>query len=119
MWYINIPRPQVDGLSYTLSNEELQFYKKKGMELWNQNSMDIIEYTAKPFVNLIVDRDPINKFVYGNIVLLGDVAHSARPHRGQATSMSIKDAFLFEKFLRKTNQIQIILKDLRSLIPSE
>ena len=93
MWYINKPKPQTEYLTYVPNEVELNEFKTSAKLLWNENFNEMIENTMNPWVNLIVDRDPIDKFVYGRIVLIGDAAHPARPHRGQATSMAIKDAW--------------------------
>ena len=36
--------------------------------------------TKQPFINAIFDREPLEQFVYGRIVLLGEAAHPTTPH---------------------------------------
>jgi len=40
----------------------------------------------------IIDLEPIRKFAFGNIVLMGDAAHATTPNMGQGACMAIEDA---------------------------
>jgi 2-polyprenyl-6-methoxyphenol hydroxylase-like FAD-dependent oxidoreductase len=40
----------------------------------------------------IIDLKPLNKFAFGNIVLMGDAAHATTPNMGQGACMAIEDA---------------------------
>lgn len=43
----------------------------------------IVQATPNPFVNAIFEREPLDTFVYGRTVLLGEAAHPTTPHAGR------------------------------------
>ena len=44
--------------------------------------------------NDIIDLKPIEKFAFGNIVLIGDAAHATTPNMGQVACQAIEDAVI-------------------------
>ena len=99
LWYRNQEVITRDTITFNPTAEETQTMKSDAKDFWGKNFVKLIEATTAPFVNYIYDRDPIDRFVYDNIVLIGDAAHPARPHRLQASSMAIKDAWILGKCL--------------------
>lgn len=51
--------------------------------------------------NDIADIRPLKKFVYGNIVLLGDAAHATTPNMGQGACQAIEDAVVLGQCLQQ------------------
>ena len=47
----------------------------------------------------VQDIKPLNKFVYGRIVLLGDAAHATTPNMGQGAGQAIEDALVLGNVL--------------------
>ncbi|HLR41388.1 MAG TPA: FAD-dependent monooxygenase [Virgibacillus sp.] len=54
----------------------------------------------------IADIKPLDQFVYGRIVLLGDAAHATTPNMGQGAGQAMEDGIVFVRCLNKTNNIQ-------------
>jgi 2-polyprenyl-6-methoxyphenol hydroxylase-like FAD-dependent oxidoreductase len=53
---------------------------------------EIIKRTDKIIWNDIIDIEPISKFAFGKVVLMGDAAHATTPNMGQGACMAIEDA---------------------------
>ncbi|HLR68025.1 MAG TPA: FAD-dependent monooxygenase [Virgibacillus sp.] len=53
----------------------------------------------------IYDLKPLNQFVYGRIVLLGDAAHATTPNMGQGAGQALEDAIVFVKSLNKEKDL--------------
>ena len=51
-----------------------------------------MQETPSPFINAIYDREPLQQFVHGRIVLVGEAAHPTTPHALRSTNMAITDA---------------------------
>jgi salicylate hydroxylase len=47
----------------------------------------------------LFDRDALDQWVYGNVVLLGDAAHPMLPFMAQGSAMSIEDALILSRCL--------------------
>ena len=111
LWYRKEDKITRETITFNPTIEETESMKHDSKSVWGKNFSRLIEFTAAPFVNYIYDRDPIDKFVYGNIALIGDAAHAARPHRLQASSMAIKDAWVLGQCLGEAKED--ILKGLK------
>lgn len=48
--------------------------------------------TKAPFINAIFDREPLEEWVFGRVVLVGEAAHPTTPHALRSTNMAIADA---------------------------
>lgn len=44
-------------------------------------------------------QDPLERWVWGNVVLMGEAAHPTTPHVGRSTNMSIEDAYCLGRHL--------------------
>jgi len=60
--------------------------------------------------NDILDLKPLKRFVYGNVVLLGDAAHATTPNMGQGACQAIEDAVVLGQCLQQNGQLQNALK---------
>lgn len=58
----------------------------------------------------IYDLPPIGRFVFGNIVLLGDSAHAMTPNMGQGAGQSIEDAIILAGHLKRSPTMKEALK---------
>lgn len=58
----------------------------------------------------IYDLPPISRFVFGNIVLLGDSAHAMTPNLGQGAGQSIEDAIILVGHLKTSPTIKEALE---------
>ncbi|KAJ3272699.1 Nuclear envelope morphology protein 1 [Terramyces sp. JEL0728] len=48
---------------------------------------------SKPFINHMYDRDVINKYSNGRVLLIGDAAHPSVPHFIKGATMAIEDGY--------------------------
>src|SRR5699024_8787612 len=54
----------------------------------------------------IADIKPLDHFVYGRIILLGDAAHATTPNMGQGAGQAMEDGIVFVRCLNKTSNLQ-------------
>jgi 2-polyprenyl-6-methoxyphenol hydroxylase-like FAD-dependent oxidoreductase len=52
----------------------------------------LLQATKAPFINAIFDREPLERWVFGRVVLAGEAAHPTTPHALRSTNMAIADA---------------------------
>ena len=62
------------------------------IKLDTEKSVSLMQETPSPFINAIYDREPLQHFVQGRIVLVGEAAHPTTPHALRSTNMAITDA---------------------------
>ncbi|MFT4018556.1 MAG: FAD-dependent monooxygenase [Agriterribacter sp.] len=61
--------------------------------------------------NDIIDLKPIPKYVFGNILFLGDAAHATTPNMGQGACQAIEDAaVLYDELLKGGELNDIFLR---------
>lgn len=60
---------------------------------------DLIKRTTKIIWNDILDVEPVNRFAFGRVVLMGDAAHATTPNLGQGACMAIEDAVILSNLL--------------------
>jgi 2-polyprenyl-6-methoxyphenol hydroxylase-like FAD-dependent oxidoreductase len=102
-WCINRERSTNTAATFYLTDEETEYYLKSGLQIFGENLHKLMKITKKTLCNWIEDKDPIDKFVYDNIILVGDAAHPVQPHRGAASSMAFKDAYVLSELLKEGN----------------
>lgn len=51
--------------------------------------------------NDILDIEPLKKFAYENILLMGDAAHATTPNMGQGACMAIEDAAVLAMYVKE------------------
>lgn len=56
--------------------------------------------------NDIADIKPVNRFAFGNIVLIGDAAHATTPNLGQGACQAIEDAVILADEINTTGNIK-------------
>src|SRR5699024_12338778 len=54
----------------------------------------------------IADIKPLDQFVYGRIILLGDAAYATTPNMRQGAGQAMEDGIVFVRCLNKTNNLQ-------------
>lgn len=94
LWYENQPLPELKGPSVTVkaTEKEVSDMKQRAGDIWPPALASLMQATATPFVNALFDREPLDTFVYGRVVLLGEAAHPTTPHGLRSTNMAIADA---------------------------
>ena len=57
--------------------------------------------------NDVIDLNPIDRFAFGKILLIGDAAHTTTPNMGQGAGQAIEDAIILSRVLEnKRNQAE-------------
>ncbi|MEX0582190.1 MAG: flavin-dependent oxidoreductase, partial [Sneathiella sp.] len=81
---------------------------------WNLGWLDI----GKLYDNAIsihkfpmVDRDPLPKWSFGRVTLMGDAAHAMYPNGSNGVSQGVLDAMTFADLLEGATDIETVLKD--------
>lgn len=70
---------------------------------WDPRVESLLSQVEETYKWGLYDRDPLRKWVEGNLALLGDAAHPMLPHLGQGANQSIEDAFALATILSKRN----------------
>ncbi len=94
------------------NNPELKKYKVQ--DLLNQFNgypaeVEIVlkETKDKDLIwNDIIDLNPIDRFAFGRIVLIGDAAHATTPNMGQGACQAIEDAVCLAEAMTKHSDFQ-------------
>jgi 2-polyprenyl-6-methoxyphenol hydroxylase-like FAD-dependent oxidoreductase len=60
---------------------------------------ELIERSAKVIWNDIIDIEPLTRFAFGRVVLMGDAAHATTPNLGQGACMAIEDAVVLSNLV--------------------
>ncbi|MEI9917549.1 MAG: FAD-dependent monooxygenase [Bacteroidota bacterium] len=60
---------------------------------------DLIKRTEKVIWNDIIDLEPVTKFAFDKVVLIGDAAHATTPNMGQGACMAIEDAVVLSNLI--------------------
>ncbi|KAL6602938.1 hypothetical protein ACP70R_043299 [Stipagrostis hirtigluma subsp. patula] len=96
LWYINGPEPELTGSSVTMeaSDAMVARMRDEAERVWCPELARLVRETARPFVNVIYDADPLPRlsWVAGRVALVGDAAHPTTPHGLRSTNMSVADA---------------------------
>jgi len=77
---------------------------------------EIIRATANEDVllNDIIDLDPIDRYAFGSIVLIGDAAHATTPNLGQGACQAIEDAVVLADRLARNDSVPAALLEYES-----
>ena len=59
----------------------------------------------------MIDRDPLPKWSFGRVTLMGDAAHAMYPNGSNGVSQGVLDAMTFADILEKTDNIEAALRD--------
>jgi FAD-dependent urate hydroxylase len=72
---------------------------------WDPLVQRLIEAIDPPGVaNVAIHtHEPLNRFAFGRVVLIGDAAHTAAPDLGQGGCMAMEDALVLANFVSTTN----------------
>lgn len=79
---------------------------------WHFNSVDVprlIEATPSVFEFPRVDRDPLPRWTFGRVTLLGDAAHPMHPWGSSGASLAIVDAQLLAENLGREPDLDVAL----------
>ncbi|KAL2548342.1 FAD/NAD(P)-binding oxidoreductase family protein [Forsythia ovata] len=103
IWYVNQPEQEIKGNSVTMkvSSDMVEKMHEAAEKVWVPELVKVIRETKEPFLNFIYDSEPLDQIFWDNVVLIGDAAHPTTPHGLRSTNMSILDAAVLGKCLKK------------------
>jgi 2-polyprenyl-6-methoxyphenol hydroxylase-like FAD-dependent oxidoreductase len=108
-WFacINAPKNSATHKNYTIDD------LRKNFACYRTPIKNVLDKTTNNqlIFGEIADLPPIEKFAFGNILLIGDAAHATTPNMGQGACQAIEDAAVLAAELEKTNQIQTAFKN--------
>jgi salicylate hydroxylase len=64
----------------------------------------LIEAVEEAFLTGLYDRDPLERWTFGRVTLLGDAAHAMLPYLAQGACQAIEDAFVLVECLKRLGQ---------------
>lgn len=67
----------------------------------NPRLRGLIEAVGEAFITGLYDRDPLGRWTFGRVTLLGDAAHAMLPYLAQGACQSIEDAFVLAECLKR------------------
>ena len=70
---------------------------------WDDRLINLLNHVDHTFRWGLYDRDPLDRWINGRLVLLGDAAHAMLPHLGQGANQSIEDAMALATLLQKAD----------------
>ena len=78
---------------------------------WHPQVQRIIDAVDETFIWAVMDREPIERWTYGRITLLGDACHPMLPYMGQGGAQAIEDAAAIAAcFQRHGKDVEAALK---------
>ncbi len=98
----------MEGRKKKLVNMFRGFYSPISQMISATNEEDIIK-------SPIYDRDPVSRWHDGKVLLLGNAAHPMTPNRGQASSLSVEDAYVLSKLLSSSDNLESVLTEFEKL----
>src|SRR5260221_6873988 len=68
---------------------------------WHPQVQRVIDAVDETFIWAVFDREPLKRWTYGRIAMLGDACHPMLPFMGQGGAQAIEDAAAITACLRK------------------
>ena len=98
-WFACVNARQNDPVMQAFKVADLQHVFRN----FHRSVRVILEHTrdADLLWNDIIDLKPVQRFAFGNIVLIGDAAHATTPNMGQGACQAIEDAVVLADEVEK------------------
>jgi 2-polyprenyl-6-methoxyphenol hydroxylase-like FAD-dependent oxidoreductase len=68
---------------------------------WDPRIIDAVREPGPLVITDVVDRDPVPRWSFGRVTLVGDAAHPMSPAVGQGASLAVEDAVVLADCLRR------------------
>jgi salicylate hydroxylase len=100
-----VPSGEVHAESWSASGELADL--RASFAGANPRLARLIEAVEAPFITGLYDRDPLARWSFGRVTLLGDAAHAMLPYLAQGACQSIEDAFVLAECLKRGGETGI------------
>lgn len=113
-WYACINGPKQSEKFRNYGTEDLA----KNFSDYHHPVKKLIENTPENALiwNDIIDIKPINKYAFGNVLLIGDAAHATTPNMGQGACQGIEDSvFLMKCIARNPENFAAAFKEFEKI----
>jgi 2-polyprenyl-6-methoxyphenol hydroxylase-like FAD-dependent oxidoreductase len=104
------------GLHWSIRNTEawnstsLYAWKEKAVQLWPEVESLITQFKSHNDLTKVSYADiALKRFFAGNMVFIGDAAHSISPRLGQGANLGLVDALILSKCILKYSSIEMAL----------
>jgi salicylate hydroxylase len=94
-----VPSAEVHGESWSATGD-LGAMRASFAEA-NPRLKGLIEAVDEAFITGLYDRDPLPRWTFGRVTLLGDAAHAMLPYLAQGACQSLEDAFVLVECLKR------------------
>ncbi|MBZ0297492.1 MAG: FAD-dependent monooxygenase [Anaerolineae bacterium] len=113
-WFATQNTP--DGQRHT-SNEDTKAHLQEIFADWHHPIKQVIEETRASDIlhHDIYEISPLDTWIHGRVVLLGDAAHAMTPNLGQGACQAIEDAYTLAYCLAATTDIDSALQTYQTL----
>ena len=80
--YVNQPEPPLKSHSVTVKADAAKIadMHARAADTFSPALAALMRATPEPFINAIFDREPLQRWVFGRCVLVGEAAHPTTPH---------------------------------------
>ncbi len=84
---------------------------------WKSEFLEVFKNipASKLIHNDIYDIEPLDRFAYGNILLIGDAAHATTPDLGQGGSQALEDAVVLSNLLKQHHNYQHAFREFEKI----
>lgn len=98
-WYACINESQANSVLKNFTKQDLELRFRD----YHFPIPQVLEGTLPSQIiwNDILDLEPLDRFAFGRVVLIGDAAHATTPNLGQGACMAIEDAAILASCLSK------------------
>jgi 2-polyprenyl-6-methoxyphenol hydroxylase-like FAD-dependent oxidoreductase len=76
---------------------------------WDSRVVGVVRGDGALVVTDVLDRDPVPRWSFGRVTLLGDAAHPMSPAVGQGASVALEDAVVLAECLRREADVPAAL----------
>jgi len=94
-----VPSAEVHGESWSAAGDLGEM--RASFAEANPRLRGLIEAVDEAFITGLYDRDPLERWTFGRVTLLGDAAHAMLPYLAQGACQSLEDAFVLVECLKR------------------
>jgi 2-polyprenyl-6-methoxyphenol hydroxylase-like FAD-dependent oxidoreductase len=102
-WWMYLPVKEVDGnsLTTTPTKEQVEKFLKEVKPRVSEELYYVLSNADQYMTNVIADLDPLEQWLYGRQLLIGDSAHPITPNLGLGACGAVVDAYSLGNILEE------------------